>query len=70
MDTTAQIHFVERRTRDRRRQTRRAHDRNHINERRQMAVVVYLVMAAVAGGGVRGGDRAGVGRVGASMALS
>jgi adenylate kinase len=49
MDTTAQIHFVERRTRDRRRQTRRAHDRNHINERRQMAVVVYLVMAAVAG---------------------
>jgi len=49
MDTTAQIPFVERRTRNRRRHTRRVHDRNHVNERRQMAVVVYLVMALVAG---------------------
>ncbi len=49
MDSTAEIHIVERRKRERRRLIRRMHDRNGHNERRGMAVVVYVGVAIVTG---------------------
>ncbi len=49
MDSTAEIHIVERRKRERRRSIRRMHDRDGHNERRGMAVVVYVGVAIVTG---------------------
>ena len=49
MDSTAEIHMIERRERERRRFMRRMQDHHQANERRGMAVVVYVGVAVVAG---------------------
>ena len=59
MDSTAEIRMVERRERERRRFMRRMQDHHQANERRGMAVVVYVGVAVVAGMAFAAGGWAG-----------